>query len=749
MLHMDFERFFELSLDMLCIASVEGYFIRVNASFQRYLGWSAAELTGQAFAEFIHPDDRAATAQEIAKLALGAPSRGFENRYRCADGSYRVIQWMTARDDASGMLYAIGRDIADVVASQAKLQAAKEAEKELLRKEAAIAASLNGIAIADLDGRLTYVNRSFLNLWGYADGHLVLGRSALAFWESPEAAQAVIDALQTVGVWSGELTAVRAEGVELTFQVNASLFSDAAGAPMGMVASFRDITERKKFEEALRLKDQAIVTSLNAVVITDGEGVIVYVNPSFVRLWGYASETEVLGRGALDFAEPEATLQLLEQLRAQGSWQGELLARRKDGTSFNALISANTVCDASGNISNLVGSVLDISDAKRLQAQFLQAQKMESVGRLAGGVAHDFNNLLTVMKGYLELATLGITQADPLYYDLSQVNKAVDSASSLTQQLLAFSRQQIIAPQLINLNEVIGRVQKMLHRLIGEDVELRMLLADNLASVRFDPGQSEQVIINLAVNARDAMFHGGKLTIETAMVQLDEEYARYHAEVQAGSYVMLAVSDTGSGMSEQVQSHLFEPFFTTKELGKGTGLGLAMVYGAVSQNGGRIEVYSELGQGTTFKIYLPQAQGSSVEISPEQSGALPRGNQAIILVEDDENVRVLAARLLGQQGYRVYAFRNGMEAISAVSALREELHLLITDVIMPEMNGRVLAERIRALRPTIKILFTSGYTANVIVHHGVLKEGIEFLPKPYSIRSLAQRVHEVLATSVG
>jgi len=481
-------------------------------------------------------------------------------------------------------------------------------------------------------GDLTYVNRAFLDLWGYAEAAHVLGRSATTFWQSPEAARDVIAALHQTGVWMGEMVGVQADGRQIIVQVNASIFRNDAGEPLGMVASF-----------------------------------------------------------------------------------------------------------------------LDLSASKRLQEQFLQAQKMEIVGRLAGGVAHDFNNLLTVMKGNLELSMLQIPPEDPLYQeliqDLMQVENAVDSAASLTQQLLAFSRRQIIAPRVMSLNDAILRVQRMLQRLLGEDIELRTLLADGLPYVRFDPNQCEQIIINLAVNARDAMPKGGKLIIETSAVELDEAYARLHSGVEAGEYVMLAVSDTGIGMDAEVKSHLFEPFFTTKEPGKGTGLGLSMVYGAVSQNGGRIEVYSEPGQGTSVKIYLPQAHNGAIEAQPARRIAVPRGGQTIVLVEDDEGVRLLATRLLEQQGYRVYSFSNGQAAIDTVGTITEQVHLLITDVIMPQMNGRVLAERIQALQPSIRVLFTSGYTANVIVQHGVLKEGVEFLAKPYSINALAQRVRDVLDKS--
>jgi two-component system, cell cycle sensor histidine kinase and response regulator CckA len=698
---------------------------------------SSASL--ELFRQMVHPDDRAAVNHAYAEAVASQQPYMITHRLRMPDGRIKHV-----REHARTIYDSYGAPIQSIGTLQ-DITTWHESQNDLLRKEAAIAASLNGVAMAGMDGILTYVNQSFLDLWGYCEPAQVLGRPAISFWGTPDAASAVVEAIQRTGIWQGELTALRADGVERTMQVNASLLRDIAGAPIGMLASFRDITERKKNEDALRLKDQAIATSLNAMMIAGADSRLIYVNQSFLRLWGYAAEDEVLGQPLTQLADTDAMLEILEQLYTTGAWQGELTARRKDGISFEVLLSANPVRNAEGVISHLVGSMLDISEAKRLQTQFLQAQKMESVGRLAGGVAHDFNNLLTVMKGYLDLTFLSLRPDDPLLHDLAQVSKAVDSAAGLTQQLLAFSRRQIIAPQAISLNTVIMRVQRMLRRLIGEDIELRTILAEDLAYVHFDPGQCEQIIINLAVNARDAMPLGGRLTLETAQVHLDAEHARAHSGSTPGDYVLLAISDTGVGMSAEVQAHLFEPFFTTKEPGKGTGLGLAMVYGAVSQNSGQIEVYSEPNKGTTIKIYLPPVQPleSTVKATPLQ--ALPRGNQTIILVEDDEAVRTLATRLLEQQGYRALAFRDGPTTLQALSRMAEPVDLLITDVILPQMNGRVLAEQIKALHPSVKVLFTSGYTANMIVNHGILQQGIEFLPKPYSIMTLARRVREVLA----
>jgi CheY-like chemotaxis protein len=369
---------------------------------------------------------------------------------------------------------------------------------------------------------------------------------------------------------------------------------------------------------------------------------------------------------------------------------------------------------------------------------------MESVGRLAGGVAHDFNNLLTVILGGIELTRQELGAKHPALEYLADAENAADSAGLLTKQLLAFSRKQIIAPKVLSLNEVIARVERMVQRLLGEDVVLRTICSLDLGFVRFDPGQVEQILINLAVNARDAMPEGGRLTIETRNVRLDEDYVDAHAGVEPGEYVLLAVSDSGTGMSEDARAHLFEPFFTTKGPGKGTGLGLAMVYGAVQQNGGRIEVYSEPEHGTTFKIYLPRISSAERETRAPERLSPRSGGESILLVEDDERVRSFATTVLERFGYKVYAFPSPVQALAALPELISAPDLLVTDVVMPGMNGRALAERLGSLVPSMRVLFVSGYTENVIVHHGVLKDDIEFLAKPYSVDQLARRVREVL-----
>ncbi|MGA2384572.1 MAG: ATP-binding protein [Gemmatimonadales bacterium] len=386
----------------------------------------------------------------------------------------------------------------------------------------------------------------------------------------------------------------------------------------------------------------------------------------------------------------------------------------------------------------------NITERKRLEAQLRQAQKMESVGRLAGGVAHDFNNLLTVILSGAALAKDGLPERDPARSEIREIEEAANRAAVLTRQLLAFARRQAAEPRALDLNAVTLAMDKMLRRLIGEDVELVTLLAENLGAVWADPGHIEQVLVNLTVNARDAMPGGGKLTIETSNVTLDAESAARHIGMAPGEYVMLAVSDSGCGMAPEILEHIFEPFFTTKELGGGTGLGLSTCYGIVKQSGGWIWAYSEPGRGTTFKIYLPRIQAEAEAFSPASSAALRGGTETILLVEDNAQVRDIALRSLRERGYRVLQAANGGEALRAAENQSEPIALLLTDVVMPQMGGSELAERVRALRPQIKVLYTSGYTEHVIVHHEGLGPGTAFLPKPFDPAGLARKVREVL-----
>jgi len=383
---------------------------------------------------------------------------------------------------------------------------------------------------------------------------------------------------------------------------------------------------------------------------------------------------------------------------------------------------------------------------RQSQAQLMQSQKLEAVGLLAGGVAHDFNNLLTAILGYSQLGLVKLSDNDPMRTNFEEIKKASERAASLTRQLLAFSRKQVMQPKVLDLNSVVPEMEKMLRRMIGEDIQLRTALQADLGSVRADPGQMEQVIMNLALNARDAMPSGGKLTIETANAYLNETYVRHHVSVVPGAYVMLAVSDTGLGIDQDTQQHVFEPFFTTKELGKGTGLGLSTVYGIVKQSGGYIWIYSEVGKGAAFKIYLPRVDERAERYKHEAAPAeIPGGTETILLVEDEDIVRRLAKQVLESRGYRVIEAASGKDAIRLAEDKPDAIDLLLTDVVMPEMSGRELAGRLASLRPEIRVLYMSGYTDDTIIHHRVLEAGINFIQKPFTPDALALKAREALA----
>jgi nitrogen-specific signal transduction histidine kinase/CheY-like chemotaxis protein len=394
----------------------------------------------------------------------------------------------------------------------------------------------------------------------------------------------------------------------------------------------------------------------------------------------------------------------------------------------------------------MFGIAQDITDRKRLEEQLVVSQKMEAVGLLAGGVAHDFNNLLGVIMGYSDLLLDGFPSDDPRCHQLQQIKKAGVRATSLTRQLLAFSRKQIFQPRILDLNALVTDFNKMLLRMVGEDIELVCNLKPSLGQIKADPGQIEQVIMNLVVNSRDAMPTGGKLIIETANADLDETYCRAHPAVQPGSYAMVAVSDTGAGMDAKTQARIFEPFFTTKEQGKGTGLGLATVYGVVKQSGGYVWVYSELGKGTTFKIYFPRIDEpvQAVEAMDQGKPELLRRSETILLVEDAEPLRELTRELLENNGYTVFVAENGAEAIELAEHEDRPIHLLLTDVVMPGMSGREVASYLTAKRPDMRVIFMSGYTNDVIAHHGVLDSGISFIEKPFSQETLMRKLREVL-----
>ncbi len=520
-------------------------------------------------------------------------------------------------------------------------------------------------------------------------------------------------------------------------------------ALVGALERRRALVATEAAHRALLGSEAKFARAFNAnpsgMAITTLEGRVVDVNEAFLRTLGYTRD-EAVGRTTVELGlwrSPDDRARAIQAAQTLGRVQTiEIEARTKESAKRTLLYSAELI-ELDG-VPHVLVLTTDITERRQLEEQLRQAVKMEAVGRLAGGIAHDFNNLLTAIIGSADLLLEDLDPSSPARDDVTEIRRAGDRAAQLTHQLLAFSRRQPLTPRVIDVNALVAEMDRLLRRLIGEDIEFRTVLATDLGPVRADAGQLEQVIMNLAVNARDAMPRGGKLTIETANAELDEAYAREHVTVRPGSAVMIAVSDTGTGMDPQTLAHIFEPFFTTKEVGKGTGLGLATVYGIVKQSGGHVWVYSEPGRGTAFKIYLPRVTEAVEGVGAATAPTTLQGNETILVVENEAPVRELTRRMLEAKGYTVLTAAAPADALALVERHAAPIHLAVTDVVLPGMDGPELARRLEQAQPGLRVLFVSGYANEAIVHQGVLDPGVAYLPKPFTADALARKVREVI-----
>ncbi len=734
--------------DSITITRVEdGRYILVNDSFCTLSGFSREETIGRTVTDlnvFVNVQDRQRFIREMREKG---EVTDFEIEYRKKDGgllttllSARPIQY--AGEDC---LVAVVADITSRKRSEDALRKSEEQHRKLVES------MREGFGVLNERNEVTFINNRFCELMGYRPEEIV-GHPVSDFVD-PENLKILGE--QMARRRSGEkgpyeIAWTRKNGNKVYTLMSPEPVYDGQGNFKGSFSVITDISERKQMEEALKKSEERyrlLVDNANEAILVIQEGMIKFVNPRAIKIMKLEGQ-KLAPQPFLDFIHPEDRERVRQ--RYQERLSGEVSPvrysfRLLDQAGETIWVEINAVQIAwEGEPAALV-FLTDITEKKQLEMQFLQSQKMEAVGRLAGGVAHDFNNLLTSILGHSDLMMMRLRLGDPLVGDIKEIVKAANRATDLTRQLLAFSRKQVMQPRILNLNGIISDMKKMLKRLIGEDIILETLLSPDLGQVLVDPGQIDQVIMNLVVNARDAMPKGGTLTIETGNVLLDEVQVRSYMGAKPGAYVLLSVKDSGSGMSEELQSHIFEPFFTTKELGKGTGLGLSTVYGIVKQSNGYIWVDSRPGQGTAIRIFLPQQEGEAESDLKLKKGKVSlRGEETILLAEDNELVRGLTRSVLEHFGYQVLETEDGEEAGRMSKGYEGSIHLLLTDVVMPGISGRVLAEQLQRSRPGIKILFMSGYSEEAVLLQGMQIPGAHFLQKPFTPEELGMRVREIL-----
>ena len=735
--------------DIVSLLDMEGRVLRCNKAMTHLIGKPFSEILNRPYWEIIY--GKSAPIENCPVLRM--------KQTLCRETALVEMygRWFNIAVDP---VFDEARCLIGSVYIMSDVTERKQAEEGLRLFERAIETLQLGLTVTDSHGKIIYTNPAEAGMHGYQVEELI-GKDVRILAPREIWNPLAVEQLLKMKPWKRESINIRKDGSTFPVYLLSVVVPNVPGDALGIITTCEDITERKQADEALRRSEEKYRTILENIeegyFEVDVAGNFTLVNDPECQLLGYPKE-ELIGMNDRQYTDAENARRLYEVFNrvyrtGEPVNQLDIEVIRKDGKKRFIEISVSLIKDSVGQPTGFRGIGRDITERKRaekemaaLQEQLRQSQKMEAIGQLAGGVAHDFNNLLTVIHGYSELILTSLDENSRLRQDVREIIHASERAASLTRQLLAFSRKLVLQPKVLDLNAHVSDMDKMLRRMIGENIELMTLLAKDLGRTKADPGQIEQVILNLAVNARDAMLNGGKLTIETANIELDENYARFHIGVTPGHYVMLSVSDTGVGIAREVKERIFEPFFTTKEKGKGTGLGLSTVFGIIQQSGGNIWVYSEPGLGTTFKIYLPRIEEDTESLKPSAvSTKSLQGSETILLVEDEEIVRKLACTILQKNGYKVLEAPNGEEALRIVQGQNgNPIHLLVTDVVMPGISGRQLADRLERLRPGTKVLFMSGYTDDAIVHHGVLDPGIAYIQKPFTPDALASKVRDIL-----
>ncbi len=756
------QRIFDRSLDLILVVDRKGTFLQVSPSSLAILGHRPDDMVGRNAVDFIYPDDLESTREEMRSARRGRLMRNFECRYIRADRHVVPLEWTGVWSEEDQQHYFIGRDVTQRKVAETKLRDYAEREQHFI---AAVESSRDSIITQTLAGTITGWNHAAEELFGYTAAEAI-GRNInlIVPDDRRDDVRGILQQLGEGAQFDPFETVRRAkDGRLIDVSLSISAVKSPSGEIIGAAKVTRDITARKRAAEALKheteerqklleILSNTIGSMTDAVLVADEKGTVIYSNPAAESLmsiitgqtpdeWSVPNEVRLPSSNEL---VPASERPLMRAVRGETLRNFEIVIYHKTtGKTHNVTTNGGPIRDRSDRITGGVVVYHDMTQMKETERQLRQAQKMEAVGELTGGVAHDFNNILTVITGTIEILADAVADKPGLAAIAKMIDEAAGRGADLTQRLLAFARRQPLQPREVDVNDLVVETVKLLKPTLGEHVEVEAVLKDDLPPALVDPSQLTTALLNMSLNSRDAMPHGGRLLIETGNVMLDEAYARENREVTPGRYVMLAVSDTGAGIPKDIQEKVFEPFFTTKAVGRGTGLGLSMVYGFVKQTGGHVKIYSEEGQGTTIKLYLPPSLGDALPRDTAVVPAIEGGSEAILVVEDDNLVRTYVVTQLQSLGYDVTTAANAGEALAVIDT-GKHFDVLFTDVIMPGMNGRQLADKVKELRPSIGVLYTSGYSENAIVHHGRLDPGVLLLAKPYRKADLARMIRKAV-----